>query len=199
MIDTAAFLHDARCAFVVIDLQRAIVARASQPHTSRDVIARCAQVAQAFRTRDYPVIYVRVTPSSDGADALRPLLDTALPPFPSDPQAATLVPESGVQPSDMIITKRQWGAFYGTELELQLRRRGVGRIVFGGISTNIGVESTARDAFERGYPMLFIEDAMASFSGDEHVHTVTRIFPRMGIVRSTAQVLAALESNVSAL
>ncbi len=55
------------------------------------------------------------------------------------------------------MTKRQWGAFYGTDLELQLRRRGIDTIILCGISTNIGVESTARNAgagFNRSSPKM---------------------------------------------
>jgi nicotinamidase-related amidase len=62
-----------------------------------------------------------------------------------------------------------------------------------GISTSIGVESTARDAFERGYTQIFVEDAMASREAAEHNHTVATLFPRIGRVRSTAEVLAALK------
>lgn len=65
-------------------------------------------------------------------------------------------------------------------------------IVLGGISTNIGVEATARVAFESGYEQVFVEDAMAAREADLHVHAVTRIFPTLGRVRSTADVLAAL-------
>ncbi len=92
-----------------------------------------------------------------------------------------------------VIGKRQWGAFYGTELDLQLRRRGIDTILLAGISTNIGVESTARDAYERGYEQVFVEDAMTARDAGEHAHTVRLIFPRIGRVRSTADVLAALE------
>jgi nicotinamidase-related amidase len=45
------------------------------------------------------------------------------------------------------VTKHQWGAFYGTDLDVQLRRRGIQTIVLGGVATNIGVESTARQAW----------------------------------------------------
>lgn len=96
------------------------------------------------------------------------------------------------RPGDHRVTKKQWGAFYGTDLDLQLRRRGIRTLVLCGISTCFGVESTARDAYERGYEQVFVEDAMASRSAAEHEHTVTRIFPRMGRVRVTAEVLAAL-------
>ncbi len=78
--------------------------------------------------------------------------------------ASQLVPESGVQDGDIVIVKRQWGAFYGTGLDQQLRRRGIRTIMIGGIATNIGVESTAREAFDRGYEMVFVEDAMSTIS-----------------------------------
>ena len=94
--------------------------------------------------------------------------------------------------SDILITKRQWGAFYGTELDLQLRRRGITQIVLGGISTNIGVESTARAAWEHGYAVVFAEDAMSAQNAEQHRFAVETIFPRLGRVRSTAQVLDAL-------
>jgi nicotinamidase-related amidase len=108
------------------------------------------------------------------------------------PNWAELAPEIGPQPGDLIITKRQWGAFYGTELDLQLRRREVRTIVLGGIATNFGVESTARDAYERGYAQIFVEDAMASMTVEAHEFVVKNIFPRIGQVRSTDEVLSAL-------
>jgi nicotinamidase-related amidase len=65
--------------------------------------------------------------------------------------------------------------------------------VLAGISTNVGVESTARDAYERGYEQVFVEDAMAARNPDEHAHTIRTVFARIGRVRSTAEVLGALE------
>jgi nicotinamidase-related amidase len=105
---------------------------------------------------------------------------------------ADIVPELGPKAGDIIVTKRQWGAFYGTDLELHLRRRGINTIVIGGISTNFGVESTARDAWERAYAMVFAEDAMAAMSAEAHSFAVANIFPRLGRVRSTSEVLNAL-------
>jgi nicotinamidase-related amidase len=108
------------------------------------------------------------------------------------PDWADLVPEVGRE-GDLVITKHQWGAFYGTELDLQLRRRGVTTLLMCGISTNFGVESTARDGWERGYRIVFVEDAMAGLSAEAHAFAVTTIFPRIGRVRSSADVLETLE------
>ena len=89
--------------------------------------------------------------------------------------------------------KHQWGAFYGTELDLQLRRRGVRTIVLCGIATNFGVESTARDAWERNYALVFAEDAMAGLNAEAHQFAITTIFPRLGRVRSTDEILRSLQ------
>jgi len=97
------------------------------------------------------------------------------------------------QPGDLHILKRQWGAFYGTELDLQLRRRGIKTIVLAGIATSVGVESTARNAWELGYDIVFAEDATSGPDAASHAHSFEKIFPRIGRVRRTAQVLAALQ------
>ena len=98
----------------------------------------------------------------------------------------------GPKPGDFVITKHQWGAFYGTELDLEFRRRGITTMVLCGIATNIGVESTARFAFEYGFNQIFAEDAMSAMSAEEHALTLAKIFPRIGLVRKTAAILADL-------
>ena len=94
--------------------------------------------------------------------------------------------------ADVVITKRQWSAFHGTELDLQLRRRGVSTIVLCGIATNFGVESTARDAWQHGYEVLIVEDACTSMGAGMHEFSVERILPRLGRVRKTNDILAAI-------
>jgi nicotinamidase-related amidase len=189
---TSFELDDRTSALVLIDLQRGIVARPVTPHTAAEVVARATRLAERFRERGAPVILVHVLYSPDDRDRLQPRADTPAPsgPFPAD--FGDILPEVGPRPGDIVITKRQWGAFHGTELELQLRRRGVRTIVLGGISTNVGVESTARDAYERGFDQVFVEDAMSSLSAEAHAFVLRTTFPRIGLVRSTEEVLAAL-------
>jgi nicotinamidase-related amidase len=166
-------LAPARTALAVIDLQRGIAGAPTAPHPGSDVVAHAAALAVALRAAGGTVVLVHVTPSADGRDGLRPQTDTpAWRPGPRPADWAEIVPELGPEPGDVVITKRQWGAFYGTELDLQLRRRGIDTILLAGISTNAGVETTARDAYERGYEQVFVEDAMAARSPDEHANTV---------------------------
>jgi nicotinamidase-related amidase len=185
-------LDPTQCALVVIDLQKGIVALPAAPRPATEVIGNAGALARAVRAGGGLVVRVRVTPSPDLKDALHPESDA--PPLVRNrpPDFAELVPEIEVQPGDLLITKRQWGAFHGTELDLQLRRRGLRTIILCGISTSIGVESTARNAYELGYEQVFVEDACAAPTAEEHANSMTRIFPRIGRVRSTAQVLAAL-------
>ena len=179
-----------RTALVVIDLQKGIVGRKTFPHDSAAVVANAAKIAEAFRKNNMPVFLVRVTPSLDFKDGLKPVTDNPVQSGSMSSDWANIVSELGPNQGDFIITKRQWGAFYGTELDLQLRRRGIETIVLCGISTNIGVESTARFAYEYGYQQIFVEDCMASgISGEEHDSTVNYIFPRIGRVRKTQDVL----------
>lgn len=183
-------------ALVLIDLQNGIVSMNVQPQSSAEVVARGKRLAQAFRAAQAPVVLVTVGSSADGKDALAPTLDTSTPAAAARPADwSAVVAELDAQPSDLRIMKRQWGAFYGTDLDLQLRRRGVRTIVLAGISTNVGVESTARDAFERGYDQVFVTDAMASPSAEAHANTLKFTFPRIGRLRNTEDVLAALQKD----
>jgi nicotinamidase-related amidase len=185
-------LDAATTAMVMVDLQKGI-ARGTAPHAAEDVVARAAAIAAALRKAGGTVVWVHVDNAPDGADRLKPITDAAGGgDRPKAPDHADLMPGLNVQAGDVIVTKRGWGSFYGTDLDLQLRRRGIRTLLTGGISTNIGVESTAREAFDHGYQQVFVEDAMTCRSADEHDHALRTVYAKIGRIRSTADVLAAL-------
>jgi nicotinamidase-related amidase len=183
-----------KSALVLIDLQRGVVGRPLAPRSGAEVVQNAARLAARFRALGSTVVLVNVSFHPDFRDVLNLPVDSPqqFNPAALPPNWAELVPEIGPQPGDLLITKHQWGAFYGTQLDLQLRRRDVQTIVLGGIATNIGVESTARDAYERGYHQIFAEDAMAGISAEAHEFAIKNIFPRIGKVRATDDVLSAL-------
>jgi len=188
---TEILVNPKSTALVVIDLQKGIASQPTQPHAAKDVVKNASLLARAFRERGMPVFLVHVVTSPESM--LRTKSDEPfVRPDPLPSGWSDLVPELDQHTTDIVIAKRQWGAFYGTELELQLRRRGLDTIVLCGISTNFGVESTARFAYEFGFQQIFAEDAMASGSAEGHAATTKLIFPRMGRVRSTRQILDAL-------
>ena len=173
-------------ALILIDLEHSIVSSAAPQ--SANVIKNAVLLSKALRSAGGTIIFTHVLTT----EMLNQKVDSP-PPKNSDPpaNASELVPELDRQPGDIVVSKRQWGAFYGTDLEQQLRRRGIQTIIMGGIATNMGVESTARDAFDRGYELVFAEDAMAGISPAAEEFAVKTMFPHMGRVRSTDQIVTA--------
>lgn len=180
-------------AVILIDLQKGIVALPSAPYPSAAVVANAIRLLEAARTAGATVVLVHTGPSPDGRDRLAPLADAPMPVRRLADDWMELVSDLGPRPGDLVILKHQWGAFYGTELDLQLRRRRISTLVLGGIATEFGVESTARDAYERGYSQVLVSDAMTGLTAEGHDHTLRRIFPRIGCVRDTANVVAVLK------
>ena len=167
-------------ALVLIDLQKGILGYTLAPTTADELLARGQALAERFRAAKATVVLVNVAFSADGGDMLRQRVDEA-PPVPAGgfPAGWSEFPPGLMQPGDLLITKRQWSAFYGTELDLQLRRRGIRSIVLGGVSTQIGVESTARQAYEHGYELLIVKDATTSSVAEGHAMSMKHVLPRI--------------------
>jgi nicotinamidase-related amidase len=181
-----------KTALVVIDLQKGIASFPTAPHDSKTVVSNAAKLSDAFRRNKMPVFLVHVI-SSD-VERLNPISDAQFQMRgPPAKDWAEFMPEISPKENDIVITKKQWGAFYGTDLDLQLRRRKLDTLVLSGIATNYGVESTARFAYEYGYQQIFVEDAMASMTAEMHNAAINFALKRMGRVRSTEQVLEALQ------
>ncbi len=176
---------DQTAALVVIDLQKGITV-AAMAHPSRDIVARTARLVQAFRARSLPVVLVNVTGRAPGRT------DTPRPPFSLPPDWTDLVPELNVQPTDIRISKQRVGAFIGTRLDEELRRRQVTQIFLTGIATGSGVEATARSAYDHGYHVCFVSDAMSDRDGEVHRFAVEKVFPKLGQVDTTEAVLQLL-------
>jgi nicotinamidase-related amidase len=167
-------------ALVLIDLQNGIVGMPLAPHTGPDVVKTSRALAARFRSAGAPVVLVNVGWAGDFGDAPRQRVDKPMS-HGSDglPAGWADLIDGLAEPGDIQVTKRQWGAFYATDLDVQLRRRGVKTIVLGGIATNFGVESTARQAWERNYEVVVAEDATTSMSEPMHAFSIAQILPRI--------------------
>jgi nicotinamidase-related amidase len=184
-------INKAKTALVVIDLQKGISRMELKPYTAQQAIANASKLSEAFRKNNMPVFLVRGVMGS--GPTLKTISDeTFTRPANATADWADFVPEMTPKESDVVITKRQWGAFYGTDLELQLRRRELDTIVLCGIATDFGVESTARFAYEYGFQQIFAEDAMTSRSQEQHNAAVNFVFKRIGRVRKTQEILESI-------
>jgi nicotinamidase-related amidase len=182
-----------RCALVLIDLQIGITALPTI-HPADEVVARAARLAAAFRERDLPVVLVRTAFTPDGGDVLRARVDAPPPAITPGPDFPVLRPELAQTERDLVVTKRQWDAFFGTELDLQLRRRRIESIVLAGISTSIGVESTARTGWSLGYELVFASDAVTDLVDTAHDNALGTILPRLGRLATTEAILTSLRA-----
>ncbi|WAT01966.1 hydrolase [Rouxiella chamberiensis] len=190
--NTSLKIDPATTALVLIDLQKGILPFAGGPHTAQQVLDKASELKSRFNALGAPVFMVRVGWSETFDEALKQPTDISMGGASLPEDWWEFPAQLNVTDKDLLVIKRQWGAFYGTDLELQLRRRGIKTIVLAGISTNIGVESTARNAWELGFELVVAEDACSAHNAEHHGSSINVIFPRIGRVRSTEEVLAAI-------
>jgi len=176
-------------ALIVVDLQKGILGFPTI-HPAADIIRRTADIARAFRERELTVVLVNVDAAAPGRTDSGPLK------FAFPPDFAEFVPELDQQPADYVVTKKRWGAFSGTDLNAYLQGRGVTQVVITGISTSAGVESTARSAYESGYNVVIVTDAVTDRDLDVHRNSVEKIFPRLAETTTTDELLAQLTTAV---
>jgi nicotinamidase-related amidase len=177
---------DPKTALILIDLQKGIVALPTA-HSAAEVVKHAGALAEAFRRHGLPVVLVNVAGGAPGrAEQSRSM--GQLPPDWTD-----LVPELNRQPGDHTVTKRTWGAFTNTDLQEHLKKLDVTQVVIAGVATSIGVESTARHAYELGFNVTLAVDAMTDLNPDAHTNSITRIFPRLGETGTTREILDLLD------
>jgi nicotinamidase-related amidase len=185
---------DPATALVLIDLQDGITALPTVD-PSDQIVARGARLADAFRAHKKLVVATRVAFSPDGGDVVKTRTAANRGGPTPTPDYGEFRSELKLGNGDIPITKRGWNAFYGTDLDLELRRRKITGIVLAGISTSIGVESAARAANERGYELTIVTDAVTDTARGAHLNSLEVIFPRIAELATTDDVLSALENT----
>lgn len=174
-------------ALIVIDLQKGIV---DYPviHPLPEIVDRARELIDAFRAESLPVVLVNVAGRAPGRTEQGPRSTQTFAEGWTD-----LLPELEQRPSDLIVTKRSWGAFATTDLEDQLKAKGVTQVVVTGVATSGGVEATARQAYEQGFHVTLALDAMTDASVEAHEYSTRKIFPRLGETGTTQEILSLLK------
>jgi nicotinamidase-related amidase len=193
-------LNPQATALVLIDLQKGLITLPTAPHPTAQVIENAGRLARTLAAAGGTVVLVRVDFGDGLMAAPKGRTDTplALPAGGVPVDWAELAPELTAVWPHIVVTKRQWSAFFGTELDLQLRRRGITHVIVGGLMTNFGVESTARDGWQYNYTIVVAEDAATSFGEDLHRFAVEKTLPRVSLVRKTDAIVAALSRSQAA-
>jgi nicotinamidase-related amidase len=176
---------DPATALIVVDLQAALAGMPTV-HPLDDVVANAAKLADAFRAKQLPVVLVNVAGGAPGRTE-QGAIGSAFPDGWTD-----LLPQLNQQPSDKTVTKYTWGAFHNTDLAEHLNKLGVTQAVVVGVATSLGVESTARQAYEHGLHVTVATDAVTDSNPAAHHNSVTHIFPMLGETGTTNNILALL-------
>jgi nicotinamidase-related amidase len=178
---------DRNSALIVIDLQKGI-ANGNFIHPIDEIIDRTRTLVDAFRAKNLPVVLVNVAGRPPGRTEQGPRSNTSFAEGWTD-----LLPQLDQQPGDLVVTKRSWGAFATTDLERQLKARGVTQVVVTGVATSVGVEATARQAYEQGFNVTLALDAMTDIREEAHQYSIGNVFPRVGETGSTKEIISLLE------
>ena len=176
---------DPKTALIVVDLQKGII-NSPYIHPVGSVIERTGALLDAFRQRDLLVALINVAGGAPGRTE-QPRRFSTLPEGFSD-----LISELDRQASDIVVTKRTWGSFASTDLEAQLKAKGVTQVVVTGVVTGTGVEATARQAYEQGFNVTLALDAMTDVRPEAHAYSLVSVFPRLGETGSTQDILNLL-------
>ncbi len=181
-------------ALIIIDLQEGILNPEPTPFTAEQIVGHAATLGRAFAQAGAPIVLTTTDFANSYADAPKGLADTpwALPEQGLPANFAKLVPAIDELPATLRLAKRQMSAFFGTELDLQLRRRGCETVLICGVATNFGVEATARQAFDLNYNVVIASDACSSVAPGLHDFSVTMILPRIARLRNTADLVRAV-------
>lgn len=178
---------DAKAALISIDLQTSILGNADVK-ARRMVVENTSRLADAFHEKGLPVVWVRALGMPAGRKQAGPPAGEVGGDFAA--------PEEGlpIAEGDLEIFKLGLSAFMVPELHEELQKQGITQVVITGIATGIGVESTARSAFDLGYNVLIVDDAVVDPDAERHVGSLTRTMPGFAEVDSSAAVLAVLKN-----
>lgn len=154
-------------ALVVIDMQNDFCSPESRLFVAGapDITCNVIEAKKAFRDAGVPVIMVLRQHRDTGLDVDRTRSDIfQQAPFLVCSPGADLIPGLEIEPSDIVVIKRRWSAFFSTDLDIVLRRLGVSNVVLTGVQTPNCIRATANDATSLDYHCIVLSDATASAS-----------------------------------
>ena len=200
--DLATFIDPSHTAILIIDMQKDLVydnylcdLAGRDLTATRSVIPNLRQLLSLARAKNVMVCHVGFwTLPKNRSDSGAWLLQRKKSTYSSDTlciagsEGAEFIDELKPIPGELIIHKHRYSAFKGTNLDMVLRSQGIKTIIASGVSTNVCVESTLRDAFETGYHVCIPSDATASWDMSLHEATLATIRHRFGAVTTTNEI-----------
>jgi len=161
----------------------------------RNILKNLQRLLAGARRAGITTFYPSGSHAPDGSDVVERLTDTDMdlnpigsrgkpivPHIRKDSKDAEVAAELAPAPGDVFVPKNRWSSFFETNLELQLRVRGLDTIVVAGGSTDVGIAATVFAARDMDLGIVVIRDACYSMRGENNAFFMDRVFPRMGRV-----------------
>ena len=171
----------------------------------RRILANLQSLLAGARRVGMTAFYPAGAHAPDGSDTVARLTDTDMdlkpgggaekpikPRFHRASVDANIAAELAPAEGDVLVLKQRWNAFFQTNLDLQLRARGIDTIVLAGGSTDVGIASTAFGARDLDYGLVIVRDACFSMRGNNNDFFMERVFPRMARVRTVEETIALM-------
>jgi nicotinamidase-related amidase len=173
--------------------------------TERSILPNLQRLLEGARKAGLTTFYPAGAHAPDGADSVDRLTDTDMdlapgggvetpirPHFHKGSKDAEIAPELAPLETDLLIPKQRWSAFFETNLDLQLRVRGIDTIVIAGGSTDVGIASTVFAARDRDYGIVVVRDCCYSTRGPNNDFFMDRVFPRMARVMTADEAVSLM-------
>jgi ureidoacrylate peracid hydrolase len=199
-----------RSALILFDMLEHYLApsdpeRAQRIAASR-VVENAARVLAAARAAGMAVFYTNADHRADGRDWIATIVDTdtdlqpwpdgtrpaPLPPVARHPDRARVVAALAPRPEELVVPKHRWSAFAGTHLDLLLRARAIDTLLLSGVSTDVGIASTAYAARDLGYHLIILRDCCYTERAGAQEFFMSRVFPRLARVLDADAAIALI-------
>lgn len=203
-------LEPARTALVVVDLQNGFMApgQPAEIPYAREIVPNVNRIGRALRAAGGQVVYIQntITEATQAEWCVwfdnftrGEFRERMIAAFARGSFGHALYPELEVMPQDWRVEKQRFGAFVegSSGLHAQLQARGIDTLIIVGTATNVCCESTARDAMMMNFKVVFVSDANACRTDEEHNATLGNILALFGDVQSTRDVIAALDAGTA--
>lgn len=195
------FLHAGRTGLILFDALEGYLNPANPEKAKflaeRNIVPNLRRLLDGARQVGMSVFYPSGAHAPDASDTVARLTDTNMdlkplpagvkaikPAFSRGSKEAAVAHQLAPRDDELVIPKQRWNAFFQTNLDLQLRARGIDTIVIAGGSTDVGIASTVFSARDSDYGIVVISDACYSARGNNNEFFMERVFPRMGRVLS---------------
>jgi ureidoacrylate peracid hydrolase len=199
-------IDPARTAHIIVDLQNGFMepgATVELP-VARDIVPNVNEICKAVRSAGGLNVFIRylvdeevqVSWSSWFTDFASPQRRKAMiETFGKDCHGFALWPGLDVQPEDLIVDKTRFGAFVpgSSKLHETLQARGIDTLIITGTATNVCCESTARDAMQMNYKVIFVADGNAALTDAEHNATLDNMVTLFADVMTTEELVVFLD------